>query len=132
MRGLLPIFLLCSLAAVAQGYGVQVGSIVHSGKKRARQTAEIFGAALSPAGGVKQMDGLKPLDDVTAVARNLRSDRGLMMVGHLPFMERLTPRTSHRPARFTPAPSSSTSVSCRFSMIDPVWPAHVAPCQLAL
>ena len=78
------------IAAVAQGYGVRVGSILHSGKKRARQTAEIFGAALSPAGGVKQMDGLRPLDDVTAVARNLKSDSGLMMVGHLPFMERLT------------------------------------------
>ena len=44
------------IAAVAQGYGVQVGSILHSGKKRAHETAEIFAAALKPAGGVKQMD----------------------------------------------------------------------------
>jgi phosphohistidine phosphatase len=78
------------IAAVAQGYGVQVGSIVHSGKKRARQTAEIFAAALSPAGGVKQMDGLKPLDDVVSFAGGLDAQSHLMMVGHLPFMERLT------------------------------------------
>jgi len=78
------------IASVAQGSGVQVASIVHSGKKRAHETAEIFSAELKPAGGVKQMNGLKPLDDVTAVARNLKPDSNLMMVGHLPFMERLT------------------------------------------
>jgi len=78
------------IAATARGYGVQVGSIVHSGKKRARETAEIFAAALSPAGGVKQMDGLKPLDDVVSFAGGLDAQSRLMMVGHLPFMERLT------------------------------------------
>ncbi|MCF8145897.1 MAG: phosphohistidine phosphatase SixA [Deltaproteobacteria bacterium] len=78
------------IAATARGYGVQVGSIVHSGKKRARETAEIFAAALSPAGGVKQMDGLKPLDDVASFAEGLNAHTRLMMVGHLPFMERLT------------------------------------------
>ncbi len=78
------------IASVAQGYGVQVGSIVHSGKKRARQTADIFASALKPARGVKQTDGLKPLDDVTVFAGRLKPQSQLMMVGHLPFMERLT------------------------------------------
>ena len=78
------------IAEVAKGYKVQVASIKHSGKKRARQTAEIFEEYLSPAEGLAEMAGLKPLDDVTALAADLKSDASLMLVGHLPFMERLT------------------------------------------
>ncbi|MFO7600139.1 MAG: phosphohistidine phosphatase SixA [Candidatus Desulfacyla sp.] len=78
------------IAATARGYGVQVGSIVHSGKKRARETAEIFAAALKPAGDVTEREGLKPLDDVTSFAEGLNAHSRLMIVGHLPFLERLT------------------------------------------
>ena len=78
------------IAGVAQGYNVHVESIVHSRKKRARQTAQIFASALKPAGGLQERDGLKPLDDVTAFAGSLNPQSQIMMVGHLPFMERLT------------------------------------------
>lgn len=78
------------IAGVAAGYGVKVSKILHSGKKRALQTAEIFGRHLKPAGGIEQRDGLNPLDDVTRVADRVRSEDDSMMVGHLPFMERLT------------------------------------------
>jgi phosphohistidine phosphatase len=36
------------IASVAKGYKVPVTCILHSGKKRARQTAEIFAEALAP------------------------------------------------------------------------------------
>jgi phosphohistidine phosphatase len=78
------------IAAVAQGYDVHVESIVHSGKKRARQTAEIFASALKPAESIEEKDGLKPLDDVRVFAGSLNPRSQLMVVGHLPFMERLT------------------------------------------
>ncbi|MBW1781409.1 MAG: phosphohistidine phosphatase SixA [Deltaproteobacteria bacterium] len=78
------------IGAVAKGYSVPVKSIVHSVKKRARQTAEIFASAFQPTGGVQEMEGLKPLDDVTVFAETLKSGSQLMVVGHLPFMERLT------------------------------------------
>ena len=39
------------IAAVAKGYRVPVASIFHSGKKRARQTAEIFASALNCESG---------------------------------------------------------------------------------
>ena len=78
------------IADVARGYGVHVASISHSGKKRALQTAEIFYSALEPMGGVQEKNGLKPLDDVGAFADRLKSADDLMIVGHLPFMERLT------------------------------------------
>jgi phosphohistidine phosphatase len=78
------------IADVARGYGVHVASISHSGKKRALQTAEIFSAALKPVGDVQEKVGLKPLDDVKTFAASLKSEDDLMIVGHLPFMERLT------------------------------------------
>ena len=76
------------IAQVAKGYGVHVSSIAHSGKTRAFQTADIFASALKPEGGLQKISGLNPLDDVTAFAVDSTEDR--MLVGHLPFMERLT------------------------------------------
>ena len=77
------------IAGVAQGYGVKVARIVHSGKTRARQTAEIFAEALSPAQGVDTASGINPLDDVEAFAASLGDGADTMYVGHLPFMARL-------------------------------------------
>jgi phosphohistidine phosphatase len=78
------------IAQVAHGYQVHVARIQQSGKKRARQTAEIFAAALSPAGGVEEVSGIKPLDDVRAFAAAIDGAADIMLVGHLPFMERMT------------------------------------------
>ena len=78
------------IAKVAKGYGVHVSRIKHSGKTRARQTAEIFASALEPDGGVQETSGLNPLDDVAAFAGTIDSRDDLMLVGHLPFMEKLT------------------------------------------
>jgi phosphohistidine phosphatase len=78
------------IAGVAAGYGVKVSRILHSGKKRALETAEIFGRYLEPAGGIEERGGLNPMDDVTSFANRVRSDENFMVVGHLPFMERLT------------------------------------------
>lgn len=76
------------IADVARNYGVRVSRIVHSVKTRARQTAEIFAEALKPEGGVHEIRGLKPLDDVAAFAGQIDENEDLMVVGHLPFMER--------------------------------------------
>ena len=77
------------IAGVAKGYGVAVSLLRHSGKKRARQTADIFASALHPTGGIRETAGLKPLDDVAAMEEMIGSEEGVMLVGHLPFMERL-------------------------------------------
>ncbi len=77
------------IAGVAKGYGVRPSCIAHSGKKRARQTAELIAGALQPEKGIQARTGLNPLDDVEAVAKTLDRSEDLMLVGHLPFMERL-------------------------------------------
>lgn len=78
------------IADVAAGYDVIVSRIVHSGKKRARQTAEIYEAALKPEGGLVKTEGISPLDDVTRFGRDLSPRNNDMVVGHLPFLSRLT------------------------------------------
>jgi len=77
------------IAEVAKGYAVSVARMIHSGKKRALQTAEIFGAALCPGKGIDVQAGMKPLDDVRPFAERLPLDQNVMLVGHLPFLERL-------------------------------------------
>jgi phosphohistidine phosphatase len=78
------------IAFIAKDHGVTVSQIKHSGKTRARQTAEIFATALNPLNGIEEVSGLKPLDEVPAFARNLDPKANTMLVGHLPFMERMT------------------------------------------
>jgi len=75
---------------VAKGYAVKVSQIVHSEKTRARQTADIMAAELKPEKGVHERTGLKPLDDVVAFSETIDRSEDLMLVGHLPFMARLT------------------------------------------
>ncbi|MCJ7616034.1 MAG: phosphohistidine phosphatase SixA [Desulfobacterales bacterium] len=78
------------IAGIAKKYGVNVHRIMHSGKKRALQTAEIFAEALKPDEGIQEIEGIKPLDDVDVFADKIEISDNLMLVGHLPFMERLT------------------------------------------
>ncbi|MEJ2212438.1 MAG: phosphohistidine phosphatase SixA, partial [Anaerolineae bacterium] len=78
------------VAAVAGRLGLEIGQIRHSGKLRAEQTAQILGEALSPDEGVVAAKGLGALDDVEPVANDLdTASAPVMLVGHLPFMERL-------------------------------------------
>ena len=78
------------IAEVAKGYNIHVSGITHSGKTRARQTAEIIESILKPEGGIQESSGLNPIDDVTAFAEKIDSTANRMLVGHLPFMERMT------------------------------------------
>ena len=77
------------MAQLAAAFNIPVSQICHSGKTRARQTAEIFSRYLKPSGGVAEVRAINPYDDVTKTAPDLDPDLNAMLVGHLPFMERL-------------------------------------------
>jgi phosphohistidine phosphatase len=78
------------VARHAAALGLQLAEIRHSDKLRARQTAEIFAAALSPARGIREMDGLAPADDPGKAQAEVESAvESLMLVGHLPHIGRL-------------------------------------------
>ena len=78
------------IAEVARGYGVRVATMGHSGKARAKQTAELIAKALGVTGAITQLEGIGPLDDASAFARGINPEDNRMIVGHLPFLERLT------------------------------------------
>lgn len=70
---------------------IKVDEIRHSGKKRAEQTARIFAAHLLSSPVINVSAGLNPNDDVQALAVELKGrSNSLMIVGHLPFLGRLT------------------------------------------
>src|SRR4051794_29051865 len=74
------------------GAGVRVARIVHSGKERARQTAELLAAAPG-SGAVEVMAGLAPKDPVKPVVRAIAEfGSDTMLVGHLPLLARLAAR----------------------------------------
>jgi len=63
--------------------------VYHSGKRRAHQTAEIIANSLNVP--IESSRGLNPLDDVREWAERVRKEtKDLMIVGHLPFLEKLT------------------------------------------
>ena len=73
--------------------GVQASAVLHSGKTRARQTAEALAARLAPGGRVESASGLDPNDPADAFAELLGGWRDdVLVVGHLPFMDRLVAR----------------------------------------
>jgi phosphohistidine phosphatase len=77
------------VARVASDVGlVTAARIVHSGKTRAHQTAEIWSEALGIP--VQEADGLAPLDDPRIWAERVAAETDdLMLVGHLPHLARL-------------------------------------------
>ena len=81
------------LARLLAARGVSVGGVFHSGKTRAKQTAESLASALGSAGQVSARTGLNPNDPVDNVLQDVeRWSEDVLLVGHLPFMSRLTSR----------------------------------------
>lgn len=73
--------------------GLNVGSIWHSGKVRAVQTAEVLATAVKVDNGLTKHDGLAPNDPVDRVVREVeQSKEDVMIVGHLPFLSKLVSR----------------------------------------
>ncbi len=79
------------VARAAAAAGVRPASILHSGKTRAEQTAEIFAEHTKPADGVHAVEGFDPLDEPQwARERVAQADAPLTLVGHLPHLGRLS------------------------------------------
>ena len=70
--------------------GVRVDRILHSGKLRAAQTAELMAKYVKSMEKIEAVDGLDPLADPRIWAERLdKSEHDLMLVGHLPHLKRL-------------------------------------------
>ncbi|RLI32491.1 phosphohistidine phosphatase SixA [Candidatus Bathyarchaeota archaeon] len=70
---------------------VKIKRIFHSGKLRAKQTAEIYANYLNPEEGVFEAEGLNPLDDVKIWVEKIKlMSEDIMLTGHLPHLSKLT------------------------------------------
>jgi phosphohistidine phosphatase len=76
-----------ALAGACARHRIEAVEVVHSGKARARQTAELLAEALGLP--VRPAAGLDPLDPVQPFATECLSRHSTIVVGHLPFLERL-------------------------------------------
>ncbi len=83
------------VAARAAQLSLPVERIYHSGKLRARQTAEVLAAAFHLESKIEKLEGLGPRDRAEPLARWLRLEAqqemvsGLALVSHLPLLDRL-------------------------------------------
>ncbi len=75
------------LADFLAASGIAIDQVRHSGKTRARQTAELLATRLAPAAVVEPMKGLGPKDsgdELMKVVEAMSDD--LLVAGHQPFM----------------------------------------------
>jgi phosphohistidine phosphatase len=78
------------VAAFAGNLSLAVSRVLHSGKTRARSTAEVLATALQPVNKVAATDGLAPLDDPGIWAARIgQMTEDTVLVGHLPHLARL-------------------------------------------
>jgi len=76
-----------AVAAHLRKAGLRVQKICHSGKTRARETAQILSEKIGD-GTIGEVPGMNPNDDVEEFARGLDEDH-VMYVGHLPHLGKL-------------------------------------------
>jgi phosphohistidine phosphatase len=75
---------------VANQLNINVDAIYHSGKLRAKQTAEVMGDHIEPSRGLIQGTDLKPMDDPSVWFKKLANlKRNIMLVSHLPILGKL-------------------------------------------
>ena len=76
-----------SLAEEAAGRGIRPDVIWHSGKIRAKQTAQLFWQACNPLAGFEAVHGLQPGDPPRWMRdRLLGETRSILVVGHMPHL----------------------------------------------
>ncbi len=69
---------------------VTVSRICHSGKTRARQTAELLGSVLETGGKIRPAEGLAPNDPPEVFLKRLQNvDEDTLIASHLPFVARV-------------------------------------------
>jgi phosphohistidine phosphatase len=78
------------LAAFLHQAGIQVDRLIHSGKLRAAQTAEMLASAIAPRVEIETSGLINPNDNPKAFDwQNESWIRDTLIVGHLPFMAKL-------------------------------------------
>lgn len=75
------------------GLDLHVRRVLHSGKTRARQTAELFAGEITSDWEIEAIAGIAPMDPIESFMSMLEAwTEDVLVVGHLPFMAKLVSR----------------------------------------
>jgi phosphohistidine phosphatase len=116
---------------LGQAMTIPIAEVHHSGKLRAQQTAEILAQRIAQNATLRAIEGLSPNDDPRIIADRLEARRAegtaLMLVGHLPHLQRLAGlliagSADARPIRFRNAGVVRLSWDGRWSADWVLWP----------
>lgn len=78
------------VASFISGLHMELEEVFHSGKLRAKQTAEVLAGNIKITKGLSETDGLAPLDNPELWAERLTfKTTPIMLVGHLPHLGKL-------------------------------------------
>ncbi len=80
-----------TVAEFIKPLNLSVDYLWHSGKTRARQTADVLSEVVEVKKEMAAHEGLAPNDDVSTLRNEIISGwQDIMIVGHLPFLPKLT------------------------------------------
>lgn len=70
---------------------IEISIIIHSGKKRAEQTAQIIADTIGKTIPFETREGLAPMDDISFIKTEIKKaeQSSMMIVGHMPHLSRL-------------------------------------------
>jgi len=96
-----------------QSQGVLFSQILHSKKKRARETAEIMGKIISPQVVLTQHDKITPNDDPHNIFSEINTwEEDTLITSHLPFIPDLMTLLTEKDAYMTAITFETATVIC--------------------
>lgn len=101
------------VARAAAGRNIRIVEILHSDKLRAKETAGIMARVLAPERGMRQISGLAPEDDPLIAGAEIETAAvPVMLVGHLPHLDRLAALLLTGDAERTVVDFSPATMAC--------------------
>ncbi|MSO29963.1 MAG: phosphohistidine phosphatase SixA [Acidobacteria bacterium] len=124
-----------ALARQAAERGARPDVVWHSGKLRAKQTAEAFWRHCNALAPLSATHGLQPADPTAWILDAIAGDtRSIMLVGHFPHLPRLLSVLLSGSSESAPAPfplhgavaleEQDGKWSEKWRLGDPPWPSH--------
>lgn len=110
------------VAGFLKNTDVSVESIVHSGKRRAEQTALIMSSLLNASADISISEQINPNDDVGVFYNQLtKNNKTTLIVGHLPFMAKFVSLLCVNNVNASPVSYEPGSVVCMENNTQDGW-----------
>ena len=113
------------MAAFLKNAGISVELVLHSGKTRTKQTAEIIAKSICESGATETISAINPNDPVSEFIKHVeRFNTPTIIVGHLPFMAKLISKLLIGRDDITLVEYQPGSVVCLSKTDDNHWTIH--------